>query len=125
MNHHDYMACQLAACQLCQGYEDGYSAGQATLARTLRHVGDHGSFPSDVDAIKSCAEPCEHDYCALVTTLGWLYFHVSKYLDGINADLWEKNNPHLAEQLRDALRSDDADDDGTTHGVGTPPPSPS
>ena len=38
MNHHDYMACQLAACQLCQGYEDGYSAGQATRSssRTTR-----------------------------------------------------------------------------------------
>ena len=113
---HDYIECKAADCQLCQGYEDGYSAGQATLARTLRHVRDHGSFPPDVDAIKSCAEPCEHEYCAMVTTLAWLYFHVSKHLDGINADLWEKNNPHLAEQLRDALRSDDADDDDAKDG---------
>ena len=46
-----------------------------------------------------------------MATLGWLYFHVSKHLDGINADLWEKNNLHLAELLGYALRSDDADDD--------------
>ena len=33
---HDYIECKAADCQLCQGYEDGYSAGQATLAQDIK-----------------------------------------------------------------------------------------
>ena len=111
---HDYIECTDADCQLCQGYEDGYSAGQAMLARTLRHVRDNGSFPPDVDARKACTEPCEHDYCHLVETLAFCYRAVSKHLNTVNADLWAQHNPELAEQLRDVLGADDDAKEGGT-----------
>ena len=93
MLNHNYTGCRQRNCQQCAGFLDGAEAGQLALARTLRHVRDYGRFPEDVNARKSCADPCEHDFCAILDTIAWCYQAMEQKANADNAKSWELANP--------------------------------